>query len=134
MLKTGKGNHHRVVDSDMMLSYRSSDTYLECSVEDWRAIACPMRCLPELGYRSLTLSSFLLWIFHSYFYLYGWDAGDKLKVHVEIWDVVVLVSSGRNWLCICNSEMIPRSSEGGMTLEENWREWPCRTVIGRVKQ
>jgi len=33
--------------------------------------------------------------------------GDKLKVHVELWDVVVLVSSGRNWLNICDSEAIP---------------------------
>jgi len=33
--------------------------------------------------------------------------GDKLKVHVELWDVVVLISSGRNWLYICDSEAIP---------------------------
>jgi hypothetical protein len=33
--------------------------------------------------------------------------GDKLKVTVELWDVVVLVSSGRNWLYICDSEAIP---------------------------
>lgn len=36
----------------------------------------------------------------------GWEFADKCKSHLEMGDVFMLVTPGRNWLYVCNAESL----------------------------
>lgn len=36
----------------------------------------------------------------------GWEFADKCSSHLEMGDVFMLVTPGRNWLYVCNAEIL----------------------------
>lgn len=51
----------------------------------------------------------------------GWDVHDRAKTFLELGDAFILVTTGRNWLYICNAdtlmELLQRKSEFRRPLE-----------------
>lgn len=40
------------------------------------------------------------------YYLFGWEGNEQYKAHLELGDIFMLVTPGRNWVYICNAESV----------------------------